>query len=413
MSWRDRLLPASLGGAPFFALSCSVSVGRRVESIDLPMRDDPEYEDMGRRARTYSVTAVILGADYDRERLALVEVLERAGPHVFVHPWWGEFPVIISGAGDFEESVEKGGGVSVTLTLIEAGKQAKLTAEQVPAAALSQAAAAAQAAAQLDFEAEYQLTVGDVVTAAQVALGQAVDAVDAVNNKIAAALGLPDGPLAELDRLKQQVTDLVHTPAALSAALSALLSAVTGLLGLTEWVEEEYPGQAAKVVSDAALETAVAFGAVDVETQPPYENGPVSPDAQRATRAIGKAVRTMSVIGVVQLFADLTPESTAGVGAVLVTIHRLLEQLLADPATSDALHAALTDLRAALERRLDGLTAELPSARTYTPAGAMPALLIAWHLYGDPTRDLEIVARNQVLDPNFVPGGVPLEVLVA
>lgn len=413
MSWADRLLPASLGGAAFLALSCSVSVGRRVTSIDLPMRDDPEHEDMGRRARVYSVTAVIVGDDYDRDRQALVDVLEKPGPHVFSHPYWGEFPVIVTDPGQFEESSDKARGVSVSLTLTEAGKGSQLTATISPTAVIASAIAAAEVAAAADFVAEFATGLGDSFSQAQAAIGEVSDKVDSVNNKIAAALGIADGVLAAMDELKDQAAQFVNAPALLAGALQGLLSQVAGLLGLTEGVEEEYPGQAAKVATDAALATATELGAVDVTAQPPYPGGPVHPQTLRATRAIGKAVRTMSLVAVSGVFRTLPLESTVAASQVLGTLSKLTDQLLDDPQTSDALAAALADLRAAMQQQLDTTTGDLPSTITYTPAGAMPALLIAWLVYGDPTRDLELVARNEVLDPNFVPGGEDLELLDA
>ncbi|PTS90230.1 hypothetical protein DBR17_01670, partial [Sphingomonas sp. HMWF008] len=51
----------------------------------------------------------------------------------------------------------------------------------------------------------------------------------------------------------------------------------------------------------------------------------------------------------------------------------------------------------------------------YTPATTEPALVIAARLYADPAqaeiRAAEIVARNRVVHPGFVPGGVALQVL--
>lgn len=413
MSWADRLLPASLGGAAFLAQNCSVSVGRRVTSIDLPMRDDPENEDMGRRARRYTVTAVIVGEDYDRDRQALVAVLEKPGPHVFSHPWWGEYPVIVEEAGTFEETIERGRGVSINLTLTEAGKATQVTATISPTAVMSAAIDAAELAAAADFVSEFEIGLGDSFAAAQAAIGEVTDKVDSVNNKIAAALGIADGVLAAMDDLKDQAQQAINAPALLASALQGLLSQVAGLLGLTEGVEEEYPGQAAKVAMDAALATASTLGAVDVTAQPPYPGGPVHPQSLKATRAIGKAVRTMSLVAVSGVFRTLPLESTAAAAEVLGTLSKLTEQLLDDPVTSDALAAALQDLRAALQKQLDPSTSNLPSTLTYTPAGTMPALLIAWLVYGDPDRDLEIVARNEVLDPNFVPGGEELELLDA
>lgn len=413
MSWEDRLLPASLGAASFLALSCRVSVGRRVQVIELPNRDQPEHEDMGRKARRYSVTAVILGDDYDRARQTLVEVLETAGPHKFVHPWWGESRVVVEGVGDFEESSEKGGMVSVSLSLSEAGEQTKITATIVPTAVMASAIDAAATAAAADFEDAYDVGVADSFAAASAAVGEVNDQIDAVNNKIAAALGIADGVVAAMDEYKEQAADFIDTPADLFGALANLLSAVTGLLGLTDGIEEEYPGQASKIATDTALEAADALGAVDVTSQPPWPGGPIHPATESSTRAIGKAVRTLSLIGVANLFRTLPLESGTSATEVLGTLGDLTQQLLDDPTTSDALTAALTDLRAATQQHLGALVGTLPTTTTYTPPGTVPALLLAWQLTGDPTSDLELVARNTVLDPNFVPGGQPLEILNA
>lgn len=377
------------------------------------MREEPEYEDMGRRARRYTMTAVILGEDYDRARQALVEVLEAEGPHLFSHPWWEERLVIVEDAGEFEESNDRGGICKVNLTLTEAGGPTRITATVVPEAIMSAAIEAAGDAAVADFEKNFAVGLADSFGAAQVALGTASDKIDSVNNKIAAALGIADGVVAALDELKDQATTLLGAPGALGATLRDLLAAATNLLGLTSGVGEQYPGQATKIAGDTALAAALELGAIDVTAQPPFPGGPLHPQTKAATRAIGKAVRTMSLIGVANVFRTLPLESTSAATKVLTTLGGLTQRLLADDATSDALAAALTDLRAAMQQHLDVVAGNLPSITTYTPTASVPALLLAWQLHGDPTRDLEIVARNDVLDPNFVPGGEPLEILGA
>lgn len=413
MSWADRLLPASLGGASFLAQSSRVLVGRRAKSIELPMREEPEHEDMGRRARRYRLTAVIIGEDYDRARQALVDVLEAPGPHLFSHPWWEERLVIVEDAGEFEESNDRGGMVSVSLVLTEAGGPTRITATIVPEAVMSAAIEVAGDAAVADFEKSFAVGLADSFGAAQAALGEVSDKLDSVNNKVAAALGIADGVVAALDEMKAQATTLLGAPAALGATLRDLLAAASDLLGLTDGVDEAYPGQAAKIATDTALAAAAELGALDVTAEPPFPGGPLHPQTKAATRAIGKAVRTLSLIGVANVFRTLPLESSSAASEVLATLGGLTQQLLADDATSDDLAAALTDLRAALQQHLDAVTGDLPTVTTYTPDASVPALLLAWQLHGDPTRDLELVARNGVLDPNFVPGGQPLEVLGA
>jgi hypothetical protein len=54
----------------------------------------------------------------------------------------------------------------------------------------------------------------------------------------------------------------------------------------------------------------------------------------------------------------------------------------------------------------------LPRVDHYTPASTMPALVIAYTLYDDVTRMQELVDRNHLPHPGFVPGNEPIEVLV-
>jgi len=77
----------------------------------------------------------------------------------------------------------------------------------------------------------------------------------------------------------------------------------------------------------------------------------------------------------------------------------------------DNVYPALRDLRAAVVNDLNTRAATLPSLLTVTPVKTEAALVLAWRLYADATRDAEIVARNDVIYPGFVTGGQPLEVL--
>jgi prophage DNA circulation protein len=88
-----------------------------------------------------------------------------------------------------------------------------------------------------------------------------------------------------------------------------------------------------------------------------------------------------------------------------------LEDLL--PSLDDDSYAAMVDLRAALVTDLTTRASSLPQLLDYTPNVTVPSLLVAQRLYGDATRADEIVLRNDVARPGFLPGGQALEVLNA
>ena len=81
----------------------------------------------------------------------------------------------------------------------------------------------------------------------------------------------------------------------------------------------------------------------------------------------------------------------------------------------DGVWSGLVALQAAAIRDLTVTEQPLPSLARYTPAAVLPAAVIAQRLYGDdPTtlfeQQADLIARNGVIHPAFVPAG-PLEVL--
>ncbi|WP_407529439.1 DNA circularization N-terminal domain-containing protein [Methylobacterium oryzisoli] len=90
MSWRDSLRPASFRGVVFQIQASTKGGGRRGITHEFPKRDEPLDEDLGRRARRRTVTAYLIGDDYDAQADELEEALEQEGPGLLVHPTMGQ-----------------------------------------------------------------------------------------------------------------------------------------------------------------------------------------------------------------------------------------------------------------------------------------------------------------------------------
>lgn len=415
VDWRDNLLPASIGGVDLFVSSVNTVGGRRVVVTELPKRDKPVNEDMGRAAWRYAVTGFVIGTEYMAARDDVMRVLSSKGPHVFVHPWQGPKSVVLEGTVTIAESDTEGGWAQLSFGLVESGEPDGLRVLVSSAAALAAAADAGVAAGAADL-AKGLAGVGDVFAAAAAAVGKVSSTLMSAKRKVLGALGV-----SELTSLTDAITELkdtghrlLNTPAELMTTLSGLVASLMSVIGVfadDNAAAAPFPGGAKAIRAEAALEAAQELAAVDTVTPPPFPGGPVDAGAQEAERAIGKALRVAAVTSTAALFQTLPLESADTAKQALEAIGDLAEQLLVDETTSDELFTALTDLKAALDRHLAGLASSLPSVQTYTPAVTMPALLIAWQFYGDPTRDLEIAGRNNVKDPNFVRGGVPLQVL--
>lgn len=411
-AWQDDLLDASIGGAPFFALSVRTSGGRRTVVTEFPDRDEAAAEDLGMQARRFAVEAIVLGDDYMRARDAVVDVLESKGPHRLRHPWYGEVNVVLDTGSKIEvsESAAEGGAARITFALVEVGTDLAFRIVPSPAAALGASSGAVKAAAAADFAATIGALDG-VAAAVAAAIGKATAAMTKVQRRTLAALGGADTLAYALLDLDEARDDLAALPDALMSQINKVLGAIAALINDAEAADADtWPGAEKVLRVDLALQAATELHAVDVVTPPDFEGDAVDEEAQAAEVAFNLAFRATSAAIFSDLFQQLPLESADQAGTVLSTLGAALEDLLLEETLTDEAYDAISDLRASLGERAAQAAQSLPSLTTYTPTSATPALLIAFWVHGDPGRDLEIVARNKIADPNFVPG-VPLEVL--
>ena len=97
VKWRDQLLPASFREALFHVEIGAKESGRRIVVHEFPKKDSPYAEDMGRRARMFTVRGYCIvfptdteielyRRDYRDARNRLIEALEQPDPGVLQLP---------------------------------------------------------------------------------------------------------------------------------------------------------------------------------------------------------------------------------------------------------------------------------------------------------------------------------------
>ena len=159
LPFRDALLPAAFRGAGFFCEVGSKDNGRRIVVHEFPKRDTPYSEDMGRKAKTFSVRAYCItypggggggGAyarDYRQPRDRLVSALEQLGPGGLQLPTLRSEQVVVTRYRLTEE--EKLGGYCVfDIEFAEAGQApGTLSPSMNTAAALTSSADAVRSQA--------------------------------------------------------------------------------------------------------------------------------------------------------------------------------------------------------------------------------------------------------------------------
>lgn len=103
--WRDELMPAHFNGALFHVESGSIESGRRIVVHEFPKKDLPYSEDMGRKARNFSVRGYCIAyphdtsiplyvRDYRNPRNVLIAQLEAEGAGLLQLPTFPPLMVV-------------------------------------------------------------------------------------------------------------------------------------------------------------------------------------------------------------------------------------------------------------------------------------------------------------------------------
>ncbi|MBN8486368.1 MAG: DNA circularization N-terminal domain-containing protein [Burkholderiales bacterium] len=399
MTWyTDEGPNASFRGVRFHVLANDSAVGRRGALHEYPGRDEPWLEDLGRRARQWTLDAVVLGSDYAAQRDRLIAAVEQPGPGPLVHPQCGLVQASVLDCR-ISESTQAQLVARFTLTFVEAGKSSEPRRMASTRDQVAQAGQVVETAAAAEFE-------GVVVTRGlpdfvATSLRSRVAGLVTQVRGLAAGLTTALAPLAEL---QQQIDGLNAGLVALSYEPAAMANRVTTMLRqLTRSVTQQ-PADALRLAK-----VLWGYGRLGVST------AGVSP--RRATEignrmALARLVRSTAVVEAARAISELGFGSFDEAQLLRDEYAAACDELLL-AGVADAHFSALRALRSTVVADITLRGADLARLVRWTPAQSMPVLVLAQALYGDGTRADDVLARNakRIRHPLFAAGGVALEVL--
>lgn len=408
MTWRDQLRPASFRGVPFKVDGDELAAGRRVQLHEYPQRDKPYAEDLGRATRKITLTAYVIGPDYMAQRDRLLAALEEAGPGELVHPQYGTLKVVADGECRVSHSRDDGGMCRFSLSFVEAGELAFPSATVNTAATTERRADALAATSLADFADHFGVAgVADFVRAG--ATADVVGAVGMIERTVRGftwsavlgrLLGDLDGLLGSPSTLAQRIMDL-FTGTGTTRRSGGLGGAVAGTSPIATYA------------APTAQQRLASFGLVAAYDPPSPTYATVTPARQRQAQnstAVAALVRRAALVQSARVAADAEwPVYQEAITERDVLAQRIDAEALRQD-VPDATFRALTDLRVAVVQDLTARSVGAARLATVTPVAVQPAVVLAYDLYEDSGRGEEIVARNGLTHPGFVPPR-PLKVL--
>ncbi|MEH6412824.1 DNA circularization protein [Pseudomonas sp. CGJS7] len=407
--WRDLRREASFRGVPFWVDSDSVPVGRRTQLHEYPKRDQPMVEDMGRQTREYKFEGFVAGSDFIGQRDRLLDALDKPGPGELVHPWFGRLTVT-AGKCEISHSRNELGMVRFNLTFIDG----MLTFPVQTVNTRRQLVAHVPGLLE-KIKARFDAVMAKVNWARQ--------QVNKVRRAISSAYAFAINFLKPLTTLVGDVgafvQSVINAPDALSASL---LSDVAS-------VERWFSGYGASGSLHASKSKAEAIVALSTERPATSD-----PDIALIQSAVIGLVQDAAVVDLLLDMAEVPVASVQSVAQPAALSVQLEQQgatveaggmtdtgvpvaddiIAARDAISEAMwvvagestpehFGAFSDARLALDRHLTQVARSGVWLRPYQPRLTVSSLVLAHRLYGDALRGTEIVSRNAIRHPGFVP----------
>jgi prophage DNA circulation protein len=401
MSWRDELQPASFRGVGFGVVDIETLFGRRNELHEYPLRDDPYAEDLGRKAREFTINAFVIGSDYFADRDALVSAIEDdPTPGTLVHPTLGTKTVVPKECRVIFKNTE-GGIEYFQLTFVEAG------ANQYPSS-LSDTSFFTDAFASLgitDFISFFSSNF-NVDGLQDFLSSDALSNTDSFIDKIMSILDVGDSSgtgftdlISSLNEFENDAINQLTSPDTLGESITGIISQLSSV----------YPDSPEQVI--AAQKRLTTFGD-DFKSVPLTTPSRIQQAVNQVqmvslvkNSAMAEMMRATSIISFPsrQEALRIRDDVDSYVRPQLVT--------LADRG-EDQPYLALSKVRVGMIKDINTRAATLKNIKYIHTADSVPALVLAYAHYEDSTQDEEIIKRNAIRNPVFVPGDSNIEVLV-
>lgn len=427
-TWRDKLLPASFRGISFLIPQTSVPVGMKGQLHEFPQRDTPFFEQLGKQSQVHKMTAWVIGDDCFERRDKLIEALNTPGGGELVHPWLGKMQVK-AGECDMSHDFVGGGMVSFELTFY-------------PDVPLKTPAAKVNTQAQVVNSSESLLTSSlNRYKTAMGTVNQARLGLLQMRNSLTNVFSVIQQQFAPFVSVFTDVTgfaqSLINSPGSLSSLFSSYFSSFSGF----DFFSSSSSGRSSSGTSSGAGNDGGGYrGAVAEASQQTEAVSSINTvssvggtDAIAASQATANLVQDSTLVQIGLIVSEMPvapqPESIEAMPSVeqqalqpivrpdvpvaddVIELRDNLNEAIHEASLkADPEHyLALNNFRQTVVKHLTAVAQSGVKLVDITPPETLSALVLAYRRFGDATRSPEVVQRNRIKHPGFVPA-VPIKI---
>ncbi len=392
MDWKDKYQQASFREVSFFVSRTQNTGGRRNVVHQFPEKDQGFIEDLGRSLRRFTIEGYILEADYFNARNRLITALEAGGEGELIYPYFGALQVSLD-TYEVREATAHGRQALFSMSFREAGSSTFPVTEIETSSNIVFTADAYRKLATDAFLAAYSIIrkPAAILQNIERTLGNAAGLVESARRIVSSNAGFRRDLLA----FTSNVSQLVFQAESLSDELTNLLN-----FG-TDFRSSIFPATPENSIPQFNELTNFFDFAPDTDL------GVDDPSV-----VVSNLTQHISTITASQTVAVMPFESVNQAEEIQTLILNQIDAISSVLDVDDGLFGSLRDLRAAIVLHVEEEQTNLSRLVEFVPPVTMPSLYIANSLYGTIDQEADIVARNSIQHPAFVPGNVPIEVLI-
>lgn len=399
MPWQDQLREASFRGVKFRVENSETDGGQRQVVHKYPKRNKVYVEEMGLQPDTFTVRAYLIGSEFISERDALIKEMKTPGPGTLVLPTQGSRKVTPQ---TYRQGYDRqqGGIEYLDLIFIEPGENTYPagtidTGTQVQAAA-DKAVETIKGVFQANFTVQgFQDFVGNSAQQMNQNLVTAISNAGNVRAKIPEQAAIFNDSLLEFE---QNIPSLILSPSTLVNTILNQIGQISAIFDLP-------------MAAYAAYAQLFKFGANALPLPKKTRSQQQQALNQDMTFSL---VRRASLIGMARTATGIDFDSYDDA----VTLRDSLASQIDDEILKigdtdlDDIYLDLNGVMATMVADVTARAANLERIRTVTYSQTLPSLVVSYDVYETPERADEIVRRNKVNHPGFIPAGQPIQILI-
>ena len=394
MGWRkDQREFATIDGLDFPYEEIGDTGGADAVLHNIATSGYPVYEPIGEGGKAMEVSAYFVGDDYLVDMDALMAILDKPQTHDFVHPYRGRMQVGLDGKYRVVNKRTGQGMCELRFRLVKVDNQ---TFAREPSFDVK--GDAGFMIAELSGSYARNFNLGSFVKQIAGTIELAAAAMGRVEGKIQAAMSISESFGSAVTGFADQAGSLLRKP---QDMITSMTGTAIGIMAAIANAPDSLPSRGARSFNVLVQ----AMEEIFAQERP----SPPSPETPEGGLEFENSVqwwlanRVSFIAAGAQTMTGISFATSDEVDSFRASFLGFFDDVSGDPSLDDQIYSSIRQLKASTIGYLQGVAQKLPRLTTYRTDIALPALALNYAIYGNNDRNLELVERNNVKHPMFVP----------